>query len=392
MVEIAGNKMVKVLALLSILINLLSPALAGSQTPILKVSLVKYNPYPADPGKYLRVWISVSNSGLENAENVIVKVVPEFPFSLYEDEDAERYIGLIKPYDSAILDYKLKVAPDAVSGDNYLKVAYSLDNGKSWIETKLKIVVQTKNTVISIENVTFLTLMPGQEGWLNLTIRNIGDEILRYIQIAPDFSDLPVYPISSSEKEIYQLLPGREEKVSFKVISDYDAECQIFALPISISYYDTLGNQYTKSYKIGFRIDAKPEIEIIPTSKTLNFGENLIEFKVVNKGLAKVKALMVYVNSSLITSTNPYYVGEIDSDDYEIATFQMPIKNIADKVTLNVKVSYLDCSNTQHMITKSFTYKVIYKEESYFSVIILLVIIALVVFYFYRQRYRKRKR
>ena len=386
--------MTKAPAFLPILISLalLSPVLASSQTPILKISLVKYNPYPADPGKYLRVWISVSNSGLEEAENVIVKIVPEFPFSLYEDEETEKYIGLIKPYDSAILDYKLKVAPNAVSGDNYLKVAYSLDNGKSWVESKLKIVVQTKNTVISIENVTFLTLTPGEEGWLNITIKNIGDEILRYVQVKPEFSGLPIYPTTSSEKEIYQLLPGEEERVSFKVISDYEAKCQISTLPISISYYDTLGNQYTKSYRIGFRIDAKPEIEIIPVSKTLNFGENLIEFKVVNKGLAKAKALMVYINSSIVTSANPYYVGEIESDDYEIATFRLAPKSIADKITVNVTVSYLDCSNLKHTISKSFTYRIAYKEENYLSFLIFLLIAGLGAFYFCRKKLGKRKR
>ena len=57
--------------------------------PSLQVSLSKYEPYPASPGDTVKVWLLVQNTAPDStkdvAKNVVVELVPEYPFSLYGD-------------------------------------------------------------------------------------------------------------------------------------------------------------------------------------------------------------------------------------------------------------------------------------------------------------------
>ena len=58
----------------------------------LHIASIKYEPYPAEPGKYFDLWIKIQNSGIDKAD-VKFKLIPKFPFSLDANEIAERNIA-----------------------------------------------------------------------------------------------------------------------------------------------------------------------------------------------------------------------------------------------------------------------------------------------------------
>lgn len=52
------------------------------ESPIVKVTQLKYEPYPVEPGTYFTMWLRVDNIADEDAENVQVEVVDNYPFKI----------------------------------------------------------------------------------------------------------------------------------------------------------------------------------------------------------------------------------------------------------------------------------------------------------------------
>ncbi|MFQ6073199.1 MAG: COG1361 S-layer family protein, partial [Methanosarcinales archaeon] len=143
----------------------------------LKVDLTKYDPYPAEPGKYVDVWIKVENLGMSNAEDVSIELIPKYPFSLELGEDAINSPGLISPDQAAIYKYRLRVDENAVFGKNTIKVKVSQADG-TWINKTFDLeigsdIVDSKGTIKLVSVKTDPeTLMPGDTGTVTLTLQN----------------------------------------------------------------------------------------------------------------------------------------------------------------------------------------------------------------------------
>lgn len=91
---------------------------------VLDVVLAKYDPFPAEAGDLVTVWFDVRNIGIEEAENAVFVLMPEYPFSL-PNNDPERVYGRITGLDDIRLEYKLLVDKDAANGTYDLKIKYS---------------------------------------------------------------------------------------------------------------------------------------------------------------------------------------------------------------------------------------------------------------------------
>ena len=88
----------------------------------LEASSLSYEPAPVAPGSALTVWVQVKNESIHDAENSIIRLETEFPFTLQPGEEAEKNLGTIKPFDTATVEYKLLVDDKAVDGAHSLKV------------------------------------------------------------------------------------------------------------------------------------------------------------------------------------------------------------------------------------------------------------------------------
>ena len=68
-------------------------ALSGSTT--LSVSLANYDPNPAMAGDPLEVRIGIENTGGISTNDLMLEVVPEYPFELVPGENAVHDVGII---------------------------------------------------------------------------------------------------------------------------------------------------------------------------------------------------------------------------------------------------------------------------------------------------------
>lgn len=123
----------QVLTCLSALLITLSiaagPAMSQqfSDFPSLRIVQMKYEPYPAQAGKYMDLFIKVENSGLIAADNVVCELDPLYPFSLDPNEQAIREIGRLQGLKDVLLEYKVRVDSKAVNGENELKIDCGTD-------------------------------------------------------------------------------------------------------------------------------------------------------------------------------------------------------------------------------------------------------------------------
>ena len=56
-------------------------AYSSAKVPNLQIKQLKYEPYPVNPGEYVRIWIKVENAGTGMTDDATFKLVPKFPFS-----------------------------------------------------------------------------------------------------------------------------------------------------------------------------------------------------------------------------------------------------------------------------------------------------------------------
>ena len=330
------------------------PLVFASTNPILKASLVKYEPYPAEPGDYVDVWIKLENDADYDAEDTVVEFLKSFPFSLDPGVDPVTNMGIIGSRDDYVIKYTLKVSEEAVEGTNKLKIRFNPEPALySWKEKELEIEVQTNLPIIAVTStkVDPAELIPGEPANLMLDIENMGQSFLKDISVKLDIysavtqtatafgtstsvaTDLPFAPHESSiEKRVPMLSAGKTKELVFKIKPYPDAESKIYKIPIVLTYTDNVGTVHTRTEVVSLIVNSEPDLSMKIESTTLSTKQKTgdISFEIVNKGLSDVKFANVVLADTddydLLSPSAEVYIGNIDSDDYETAEFRVALK------------------------------------------------------------------
>ena len=323
-----------------------------------RVSFVNQEPDPAEPGKYVDVRFKFENNGFDQAKEVVIELLPEYPFSLDPGKSAIKKLGALHARQlgktAVIIKYKLRVDKNAVEGENELKLRYKFD-GYGWIEPdNFNINIQTHDAILAVDAVSIdkKTLEPGSSGIVKIKLANKADSTLKNIKVTLGLGDLPLVPIdSTNEKSIYKIDSRQSYEFEFKVLAKPNADSGVYQVPLSVSYLDELGKNYLKNVTIGLIIGAKPDLSItLDDSEIYESGKSgEIFVKIVNKGVTDIKFMNIKLMPSdnyRILSNDEVYIGNIDSDDYETADFELFIRGGKGKeVSLPVVLEYKDANN-----------------------------------------------
>lgn len=114
-----------IIALLAL--ALLVQPVAAQNRATLEIHEVRYDPSPAEAGGYIDLFVNAENRGHEQADNVVCELLPEFPFSLDPGENAVREIGRLDSFDTALVEYRVRVDSDAVDGENEIDIRCDVD-------------------------------------------------------------------------------------------------------------------------------------------------------------------------------------------------------------------------------------------------------------------------
>ncbi len=321
--------------------------------PSLKASLLKYEPVPAHPGDSLDVWVKLENTGGDVASDVKLEFVDNYPFKLESSDEKVHNVGSLPGRYDYVAKFKVRVDPSAPTGTANLKVRYGYGSN-AWSEQFLSVDVESRITTLSVEKVEVVpeTLRPGQEGRVEVTVKNLGESVIRRVSAKLDLEDseAPLAPSrSATELKIESLNPGEEHVFAFNVIPSMEASPDAYKVPLKFGFTDDAGTEYSYKDLVGVVIASPPELEVIIDSTNLYSDKRVgtVALKFVNKGLEGVKSVYVKLLGSdsyeLLSPSEEYYVGNIDSDDYEVQ--ELKVKALSDNVEIPLRVEFKDSAN-----------------------------------------------
>ncbi len=382
----------------------------------LQITLISQEPDPAEPGQQLDVRFKIENLGGGGTDNIVFEILPEYPFSLYKGQAALN-IGSMQAYqqgeEGVIVHYELRVDENAIEGDNTLDVRYKIGEVTSkWIYVRdIVIRVRTDDIVLLIDEVESVpeVIPPGEKAKLKLTIKNLADSLVKDLKVRIDLSSdsIPFIPIkSTTEKKIYQLDSKSEIEVTFDIMAMADAESQAYKIPLELSYYDEAGTSYEKEDIIGLIVGDEPDLYVGVDESELFGGKRAgkVTIRFVNKGVTDIKFLNIKLRESddyEIISPAEVYIGNIDSDDYETAEFDLYIKSKEDVIALPLILEYMDANNNKYSPIRSIDLRLyssseakkygLTKESRIGTLIILLIVVGGVGIYIRIQKKKGKK-
>ncbi len=251
----------------------------------------------------------------------------------------------------------------------------------------------------------FTTLYPGEEGKITLEIENNENFDIEDVSIRLILEEVPFTSVGSSEKDADDIREDKDEDVSFTLRPSTDIVPGDYNIPYEVTFYDEDDDEtpLKKTGSFGIRVSARTDIDFsVYTSDNAIVGKNgEITFEIVNKGLGEIKSVLVEVfpQGYDLLSKEKIFIGSVDPDDTEIATFDV-IFNSPTPV-LKVDVNYKDFDNNEHSELVSLPFKVYTTEEATqlgligqggVGTYIIIVIILIIVWIIYRQIKKRRRR
>lgn len=364
-----------------------------------EASLLYYQPVPAQAGDVLDVYITVENDGSAAARNVRLEVIESYPFSTDSQSERVKFAGTIPAQESFLFKTKVRVDKDANAGTNYLPIRVG-EEGKAMQETDLAIDIigQKSALTISDANVVPERLTPGARGEIALEITNIGNTIVRNIDVSLDLSDVSLIPYSDSSSEaIAELSGGQSHTFRFDVLAAPEATPGAYRVPLSIDYLDEEGDELEQAKSIGVVVGSEPELLVYFDTVDLTYemlsGE--VVMRIVNKGLDEVKLVQLQVNEEqgveVTSESATIYVGNIDEDDYETATLNIKVANGTEYVPITL--TYKDSLNQPYTQAFQLPLRLHHRQNGggmNWPIIILVILVIGGAAIWYLRRKRKR--
>ena len=116
----------------------LSAAADAYSTPDVKVSVLKYDPSPAEQGRVADVWAQVNNKGT-TVQDVNLQFVPKYPFSLAEGQNSEVNISTIAATEQKVVKFVAFIDSAAQNGEQNITFRYRYSSISGWITVQTQI-------------------------------------------------------------------------------------------------------------------------------------------------------------------------------------------------------------------------------------------------------------
>ncbi len=348
-----------ILIVLSVLVNLAGSVCAYiSNSPILQIQELRYNPYPAEAGEYVDLWIKIENIGTEETKNATCILLPEYPFSLDPNENAVKHIGRLPGTEVVVLQYKLRIDSNAVEGWNEMKIKCRTGNLDAWIIHEFDIYVESKIPEFAIGSIVSepAKLFPdSKDNRLSIEIQNIGTgdaELVTAELVLPE----GIVPSESYSNiaNLGTIKEGESKTAEFYIDIDKNMVPGNYEAEVIIRYKDSNNNR--KEYKnqtlrINIVVKALPlfEIEnIITHPDKISQGDKvMLILKIKNIGFEEAESVSVKIYKQ---SDQPFdfdekydYIGNLKPNWSGEAVFRFDVDSDANLKTylLKAEIRYL---------------------------------------------------
>lgn len=317
--------MKKFLVLSLAILLLLTAVNAQIQSPIIKITLLNYDPSPARAGDTVELRLRVENTAGGVAENLELELVENFPFTVI-DGDAIQNLGTLYEYQTAKnyinTKYRLRIDKDAVKGQHELKIRYRI-NRESWFEQSFNIDITSKEFA-QIIYVDKAKLDPGKETEMTFTITNIGSAPLQNLIFSWSEADGIVLPVFSDDtKYIKYLEIGDSVELLYTVVADVNAQPGLYQLDLNLKYESLINTTSTViKTKAGILVGGETDFEV-SFSESSQGQTSLSVANIGNNPALSVSVKIPEQNSFRVLGSTSSIIGNLDKGDYTIVSFQI---------------------------------------------------------------------
>jgi len=349
-----GLKRGVICLILLILLSSVIVTAALSVYPNVIVRLNKYTPVPAEPGRYIDVYFKVGNFAKTDVRDFVFTIDPRYPFSLKTGESASVQFPTLLGNQEVQIHYRLFVDEFAIEGNHslYYYFDHSLISYPS--EGQVEILIQTQDANIQVSTLSTIPerIAPGQPSKLFLEITNLADTTLKHLNVDFDFTETKISPINGvNEQTITTLVSGDKANFSFEIIADGDAPSFPVKVPLTVNFFDHLGQEFTKNYTASILVYEKPAFLITVEETTVNKAKSVGEvvIGISNIGTSELKFVRVQILPSEkyeILSAQELYLGNLESDDFQTAEFDI-FPNTKKELQLHAIIKYKDTYNNE---------------------------------------------
>ena len=241
-----------------------------------------------------------------------------------------------------------------------------------------------------------LELVPGNDGKLRVKLINNGDLAAKDIRVKLTLPDEISFINDVSEKKMSEIKPDQEVEFNFSIITLPKTTEGVYKAFLSVDYVNYVGEERDDNYSVGIVVKSSPKIFAQIDKTDIYRGKNTgyISLLFTNNDLANIRFLTLEIGESNdyeVISTNKKYIGDLDSNDYQSATFTMNFKDDVKETKIPVKVTYKDSLNKDYTENLEIPFKIRtakelgIKDNGYYWLIFVLLIIVIAVLYIYRK-------
>src|SRR3989344_31084 len=254
-----------------------------------------------------------------------------------------------------------------------------------------------------IVDADYVTLYSGEEGSVTLDIENNENIDIENVQISLVLKDVPFSSIGSSVKDVDDLDEDDDDSVTFTLRPSTDIIPGDYDIPYEIKYVNADNNtqNFIEEGSFGIRVSAKTDLDFSAETRGIAVigKEGQISLEIINRGLGDIRSVSVELlpQGFELLSSNKIFIGTIDSDDSDSATFDVVYKG--QNPIVSAKVTYKDFDNVDQVETVNLPIKVYTQEQALNlgliernnTMLYIVTILILLVLWFVLKKIKKRK-
>ena len=262
---------------------------------------------------------------------------------------------------------------------------------------------------LRIENISAPNLAPGELGILKIYLKNSAaypiTDVRAKINLPPQLQFID----DVNEVRVSQINSNEEKEVDYRIIALPTTSEGIYSATLLIDYLShygvntfNVGEDNSDNYSFGIVVKSQPslfvQIDTIDVYKEKKTGDVTLKF--VNNGTSNIKFLTVNLLQSSdyeILSSSTYYVGDLDSNDYQTVVYNIKVSDKASQVNFPIDISYRDSMNNQYSQNLNPSFKIVDGSElgktsdvSVYTIILIVVVLGIIIYFIYT-RFKKKK-
>ncbi len=317
-----------IILVLLLVVSVFSVNAELSDSKAITISLVNQDPDPSIAGNIVEIRLGVENIGGKAAENLILEIIPEYPFTMVPGEEATTKIGTMKAYQTGsnmkIVKFKLRVDRDATAGGYELKIK-EYEEGKESVSGQKSINIDVENResaeVIHIDKTT---LIPGKQSSLTFTVNNVGSAPLRDLTFNWVNDESIILPVGSDNTKYIKYVDiGESAELEYQVIADPNAEPGLYKLNLYLTYDDPITGEDKEITTIaGINVGGGTDFDVAFSESSM--GET--SFSVANIGSNPAYSVLVIIPQQQgwrVSGSNSMIIGNLNKGDYTVASFSL---------------------------------------------------------------------